>query len=328
MDNKQKVIIFLLVLNLIVVGYFGITIRNHVINKNEHLRSEISSLRSDVFNLEHRLSNSIEDILEQNKNRVNHVQYCYKEIDSDAKNAVITYTFELESVSSNSKVYVVYSPQDSTQVVEAELKKVNGLTYEADVELSLDHNYEFDILERSDDGAETLLNTRKEYQPLYDEFYTYRIAMQSRGTSRSNQSYEQSMLFSVKDFGIDDYAIDTMNLEVYYEGKLIDEKDITNDIVSGSDQEAIEQYHMALASGEVEVSVTESEYVEMKKSNVRSDETRDTYYYNYKLDYSDYPDLKMSKDSYEQPQLKVTITCKDGFSHVIGSETVEHKVIE
>lgn len=313
--DKQKIIITLLVINIIVVSFFGITINNQVLEHNQQLQSEINNLRGAINNIDSNLEYTIESTLEQNRNRIDDIQYSYKSIDAAKDKAVITYTVLLKSVSANSKVYLAYSPDNSAKVTEVELNKTAGVAYQGDVELSLDYNYEYDIVERSDDGAETLLNVHKQRQPLHDEFYTNRVLVVSRGSGKSDTTYGEDFAFSVSDFGISDYALESIKLEVSYEGQIIHQQDITLDLIDAADTKAIEEFNASIASGE-QSKIPEYEYKEIME---QADRSSVTYFYSYNLFYSDYPNLNLSFNS-EDLLSKLIFTFKDGYTREILSD--------
>jgi hypothetical protein len=325
-EGKQKFIIVLLVINLIVVSYFGVTIKNNIEDSYQTINSQIQNVKTTVYNLENRISDTIEDALEQEKNRIEESNFKYQKIDIEAKKAVIYFSAKLESLSANSKILLAYNEENSTSCKEVEMKKINGLTYGAIVDLSIKNNYEYDIIERSNDGAEVVLNIHKKRCSLYDEFFTYRISNNNSGNGRSRQSASYNMGFAVNDFDLEEYGVDKIQLKVYYDDKLIKEDDVTDKVISGIDQEAFEKYKLAVASGEIVSESVEARAEYM--SNIKSDDTKlDNYFYEFEIVYKDYPELDLDMDKAENISIEMIVTCKDGYSQELwyGRKVVEKK---
>ena len=261
MVDKQKIVIFLLIVLMAFVIIWGISLKTNFEREILSIRAELSAINANVNGLENRIRNVIQNALEENTNRVQETEYEYKSIDSSSKLAVIDYTVTLESVGANAKIFLVCKASDGAVTKEVELQKVSGLIYQGEVEISMEHNYSYNIIERGDNGAQSTLNTRAYRLDLYDEFYTYRIRIHSGGSCRTSKQFERNFMFTVKDFDLDEYEMESAKLQVVYEDEIIVEKDVTNDIIDGCDQEAIEQYNMKVASGELSETVTREEFV-------------------------------------------------------------------
>lgn len=322
-EGKQKFIIILLVINLIVVSYFGVTIKNKIEDTFWNIESQVQNVRTAVYNIDNEVKSAVSNALEQERNRVVEAEYDYQKIDSKAKKAVIYYSVKLKSVNANSKIFLAYNEENSTYCKEVEMKKINGLTYGVVVDLSLEKNYEYDIIERSDNGAEAVLNTRRYNCSLYDEFFEYRVMENNYGAGKSEDSANFHMYFSVNDFDLSDNAVDNVELKVYYDNKVIKQEDITDKVIVGADQEALEKYYIAVASGEIESTVS-TEYVRNYKSE---NSNPNTYFYQLEIKYSDYPDLKLNMDEAEDLSINIIVTCKDGFTKDLwyGRDVVEEK---
>jgi len=101
--------------------------------------------------------------------------YKFARIDADNNQAILDFTVKLKAVSANSRIYMVFSEMNTNNVQEVELVKKDSLTYGASVELNLQKNYQYDVIERVDGGGQALLNTYRQYINLYDQFYVMRV---------------------------------------------------------------------------------------------------------------------------------------------------------
>ncbi len=314
-EDKQKVVIVLLTINAILICYFGITFTKNLNAKNDILVNQINNIDKSISYLEGRISDRIQSALDARDNLVDMAVYKYANIDTVNSKATLDLTVNLKAVSPNSKIYLAYSEIDVNIVQEIELARKDVLSYYTKVELDLNKNYQYDVIERVDGGGEVLLNTNKQYISLYDEFYGMRVKMNNSGSSRSNEQIDFDFQFSVDDYGMDEFSLDKVLLEVLYEGKTIDTIDITDSIVSNDNRGLTDQYNEAIASGQIDSSMSMEEFG--KSIGYKPEEENDniTYYtYTHRIDYdTDYPELELYMEKTESMYCNLIITCKDGY---------------
>ncbi len=312
-EDKQKAIIVLLIINAILICYFGISLTKNLNAKNDILVNQLNNINNSISYLEGDISDQIQSALDERDNLVDTAVYKYANIDTVNSKATLDLTINLKAVSPNSKIYVAYSEIDEKIVKEIELAKKEGLSYYTSVELDLNKNYQYDVIERVDGGGEVLLNTNKQYISLYDEFYGMRVQMNNSSSGRSNEQIDFDFSFSVNDFGMDEFGLDKVLLEVLYDGKTIDTIDITDSIVSSDNSDLTYQYNVAIASGQIDSSMSMEEfgkYIGYKPEEVNDKMTN--YTYTHRIDYeSDYPELEFDMEKIMYYDL--IITCKDGY---------------
>jgi hypothetical protein len=253
--------------------------------------------------------------LETRDNLVVDAEYIYANIDTENKKAALELTVNLKAVSPNSRIYLAYSEIDVNNVQEIELVKKNGLSFSASVELDMDHNYQYDVIERADGKGEALLNVNKQYIYLYNEFYEMRVQTHDSGLSRNNEQIDFDFSFSVDDYGIEEFGLDKVLLEVLYEGKTMDTIDITDSIEFSDSSGLKDQYNVAYASGQIDTSMSMEEFgktigymPEVKNDN------RTYYTYTHKIEYDvDYTELEFDMQKAESIYFNLVITCKDGY---------------
>lgn len=315
--DKQRIIIILLIINAVLISYFGITIKKQINTKNDMLIGLVSDVNNSIAYLDDNISSRIKSELDERYNLVDVVDYRFKHIDSAGNKAVLDIDVKLKAVNSNSKIYLAYSEIDANNVQEAELAKKDGLTYGASIEMDLQKNYQVDVIERVDGGGQSVLNTHKQYIYLYDEFYRMRVQVHSSGSARSNEQIDYDFMFSVNDFGMDEFGLENVLLEVWYEDKVVDKIDITDSIMkySYSIIGLKEHYNIAIASGQIDPDMSMEDF--KKLIEFKSEEKNDsrTYYtYTHRINYStDYPDLQLDRDKADAMHFSLIITCKDGY---------------
>lgn len=102
-------------------------------------------------------------------------------------------------------------------------------------------------------------------------------------------------------------------LEVWNGSELVDQLDVTNQLVSGNNREMMAQYNVAIASGQISETVTIEEFESNFEHNDIIDDGRNHYYFKHQIIYEDYPEQKIDMHSSESLRLSLVVTCKDGY---------------
>lgn len=307
-DKKQIAIIVLLCVNLIVLFNLGRPLQNRLEQQNHHL----AGIQGQINNLENNIYQQVRSMLDSQNNFVLKTGYTYEAIDSNAKKAVLQYTAEFKSVSPNATVCMAIK-QDGKQLEEIELVKASGLSFAGTLELRLDKNYTYNLIERTEGGGETLLNTHPQYLSLYDEFYQNRIQPHSSSGSWSYHIIEKQIQFSIADFGLEGFGLENVILEVWYEGALLNRANVTEDILYMENPEASAHYNVALASGQISSSTSYEQFVTNEGAAYQGNQTGQRLYsYTISLQPSEYEVFKTQIKG-ELLEMRLYITCKDGF---------------
>ena len=90
------------------------------------------------------------------------------------------------------------------------------------------NNYSFKIIEKAKDGGIRRLNHDDIYLYIYDDLFRYKTTINSSESSESNTHIAYGFSVINKTFGLDDLAIDKVELSLYYQGFLVYNEDITN----------------------------------------------------------------------------------------------------
>lgn len=313
-EKRQKIIIALLIINAVLVSYFGITIKNQF-NDINILYNRLSNIDNTIYQLEERITNRIALVLEEQDNRVRNVNYSYMNIDTDKKKAVLDFTVDFKNVKPNSRIYLSYRADGVKDRKEVDLDRIEGLTYGVTVELNLDKNYTYDFIERLNDGGETLLNVHPRNLYLYDEFYKNRVFINSTGSGFNDESLEKTFDFSINDFGIDKFKIEKVLLEIWYDGDLKDSLDISDKIIEVNNSDLSARYNMAVASGQIDSTVTIEEFDKtIRDYEMQNESGRKHYLYIHEIVFdTDYPEWDLNRKKIENLHFNLVITFKDGY---------------
>ena len=316
-ENKHRVIIVLLVINAIITSYFGISLNKKLSDQNDILLGQINNLNNSITDSNNYVTNQVQSLLNESYNMIDTSDYNYINIDAARNKTVLDLRVSLKAVNADSKIFLAYSEVDTGNIQEVELTKKDGLSYGATVELDLNKNYHYDIIERVKGGGERLLNIHKLPIYLYNDFYQTRVQMHSSGTGRGNEDIQKDFAFSIDDFGLDEFRLDTVLLEVWYEGNVIDSIDITNRIENDDKSSLREHYSVAVASGQIDPNMSIEEFKKMIGYNPKEmDDTRKYYSYTHRIQYkTDYPELKLDINKAERLYFNLIISCKDGYQY-------------
>ncbi len=315
-EDKQTILIVLLVINAVLILYFGTTFNRNQKSNHSMLISQINNINNTVSYLDSSITQRIQNMLDAKENMIASADYEYVNIDTANNKASIDLTVQLKAVSADSKIYLAYSEIDkSSHVQEIELAKKEGLSFGAKFELDLDKNYQYDVIERVDGAGEALLNNNQQNIFLYDRFYRMRVLMDSSGSGRNNQQINFDYIFSVDDFGIDDFGLEHVMLEVFSAGRLIDQIDVTDKLESRVHNNLKEHYNMAVASGQIDTQMVIEEFIEhMEYADEEKINHRTYYFLTHTIDYdTDYPELELNNQKAENLYANLIITCKDGY---------------
>lgn len=314
-ENKQKTIIVLLIINAILIVYFGVTIKNNSNEKVQMLANQLHNLNNSISNLDSSIPGRIQSVLDEKENLIVTTDYQYVTIDAENNEAVIDVSLKLKSVNANATIYLAYGVRDTGVVQEIALTQKEGLLFGTRIEVDLNKNYQYDVIERVDGGGEALLNTALQNISPYDDFYRNRVFIDGFGSGTSNDEMDLHCSFSVDDFGIDAFSLKSVQLEITYEGHVIDLINVTGLVASDVNNDLRDRYNMAIAAGKIDLGMSLEEYVSMHEYSLENEnQTRKYYFYSHTIDFkTDYPELKLDRFKAENLHSKLIITCRDGY---------------
>ncbi|NLG37111.1 MAG: hypothetical protein GX549_03785 [Clostridiales bacterium] len=318
--NGQKAIIILLAVGLVVTCILGVRTNNILNNQYEQLYSQLINLTSQVNAVSNNTAAQIQSLLTQQADRLAEFDYEYRSIDTTSGQAQIALSVDVKSVSGGAALYIVCRTAGGDSAREIPLERAQGLTYTAEAAMALSHNYEIDIVERTGDGGESVLNVYPQQMRLYDEFYADRVRNDSGGTATGEDEIEFDCSFAVRDFGLDEFEMTKVVAEIWREGECIDSREVTDQLISGAQQGLLEHYNIAIASGQIDMSMTLAEFAKQFGGG----EEKGTqpgwnyYYYTRKINFkADFTELELDRASAESLRLVLVVTFEDGYSRRI-----------
>ncbi|MBP1995475.1 hypothetical protein [Paenibacillus eucommiae] len=325
--DRSKAILTLLAVNILAVLYIGYTINAAILNNGNKTKAEFQSMQQQVQLLENQILNGISRELAARADKVERLDYTLTGADLAQKNAKVTLQVALKEVTSSAVIAVSLRSDGQDQPLEAVLEHQGGMQYGAELELSLEHNYELTVWERGDAGQKQL-NADSRRLPLFDDVYRNRMISPSTGTGISNERLNAEFSFLLKDLGIPGTQLETALLRINRGDKLYDEIDVTQQATPRSDGYAgIEEYYkVARASGQIDNSVTLEQFahdsdfdpfqmVSIEKAGETLANARYSLYYTINFN-KDYPELKLTRDSAGQLSFQWVLRFKDGYEYL------------
>jgi len=328
--EKSKAILALLVINIATMLYIGYTI-NAKIQRNDNLTmSNYQSIQQQVNQLENRIVSFISQELIKQTDKVERLEYTLTEADLIQKKVKVNLQVALKEVSSSSVVAVSLWHDGQSEPQEVVLAEQGGLTYGTDkLELSLEHNYELTILERSAEGQKQL-NAEVHILPLFDNMYRNRVLKESTGTGMSNERMNVDFSFVLMDLKIPGIELEQALLRIKKDGVVYDEIDVTEQATPRNSKDVAfeNMYMLARASGQIDSSVTleqfardqnynPNEYVPTDTAKVGESESYAEYSLLYTIEFgNDYPELKLNQESANQLSFEWVLKFKDGYEFV------------
>lgn len=325
--DKSKAILVLLVVNILAVFYIGHTINTSIRSSENNSRTEINRLNQQMQMLESQIANSIRRELTAQTDKIERLDYTWNETDLAQKKANIGLQVALKEVSAAAVIGVTIRRDGQAQPLEAELQQQAGMQYGAELELSLEHNYEVTVWERSNAG-EKQLNATTQRLPLFDDMYRKRIEKASVGTSISNESLGADFSFLLKDMEVPGTELEKALLRIRKGGEVYDEIDMTEHAKPNTGRyiEFEDKYRVARASGQIDNSVTLEQfardngfdpdrYVQTDRAGEPSPYKQYELHYTIRFD-EQYPELKLDRANAEQLSFQWVLRFKDGYEHV------------
>lgn len=319
--NKTKALIILLAANLVVMIYYGNSIRNEIRHSRDMTTAGINNLQNRMTNMEYSIVSGIGNELKAQTDKVSSFDYTYDTLDPEGQTAALQVTVALKEVSPSGRIAIIYTPDSGGASTEAELESQGGLTYGARLELSMTNNYEVHVVEKTDGAGGSQLNAYPHRLPLYDDFYETRIMMTSSGTSMSQGRLDADFSFTVKDLDVVGTELEKVRLQVLKGTELLEELDVTERVVQrdGNYAHIADKYKLALASGEIDDSVSLDQYAAGlgEKPGLRDDGNRHYAYTHVVAFDTDYPMLKLTMESAKELVFRLIVECEDGYEKAV-----------
>jgi len=325
--DKSKAIIILLVINLLAVFYMGYTNKGANRDHASRTEAELRELKQQVQMLEGQIISGVRSELIAQADKVEQLDYSITGADLAQKKANIGIQLALKEVSSSAVIAVSVTSDGQSQPTEQVLEHQGGMQYGAELELSLEQNYELTVWEKSGAGQKRL-NVETLWLPLMDDVYRNRVANASMGTGISDERLNADYSFVLRDLGIPGTELERALLRIRQDGEVYDEIDVTQQTTPRPGQygEIEDHYKIAIASGQIDNSVTleqfardsgyePEQYVPVDQAGEQSGDAQYSLVHTIEFA-SDYPELQLDSDSAGRLSFEWVLRFKDGDEHV------------
>jgi len=328
--DKSKAILALLVINVFAMLYIGYTINATIRSTDNRTASDFQSLQQQVRQLENQIVDGISREFIKQSDKVERLDYILNEADLIQKKVEVSLQVALKEVSSSAVVAVSLRHDGQAEPLEVVLAQQGGLQYGTDkLELSLEHNYELTVWERSAEGQKQL-NAEVRRLPLFDDVYRNRVIQTTTGTGISDERLNADFSFVLKDLKIPGTDLEQALLRIKKGGVVYDEIDVTAQATPRTNEYAgiEDKYKVARASGQIDNSVTleqfardqdydPNQYVPTDTATAGEFESYARYSLLYTIGFADdYPELKLTRDSANQLSFEWVLKFQDGYEHV------------
>lgn len=306
MDHNKKQNIILVLCAIIIIALF---IQNRAtIQRLENLEGKVSSMMNNMAMEYSNLYNSISSIKSEFQKSFHDItSYVISYEDLDYQKGIVTtkVTFNLKEIEPQSEYYVAYSPLDKEDFQEIKARNNTSNSFEGHIPLSLNHNYQFKIIQKSADGGRKELSEDDLYVHSYNDLNANRTFIYGSSKSEGGNNLILGYSISNKTYGFMENQIKKVELSLYYSNVLVYQKDITENTVPITlEGEIVSTGYTTVESNSVD-----------DLSNITSDITYHQYYVS--IDKSklkeEFKELLKSTDNLMNSLIeKITITFQNG----------------
>ena len=201
----------------------------------QYLEEQIRLINNQMANMEHKLINSINKVNSEINTSLNDLvnyDFAYKNINVNDETVTLIMTFELKQILPNAGYYIVYKAIDDgnsekSNFLEVRAETAGGTSYTCEMTLSLEYNYQFQIIEKSDDGGIRQLNHDYITNHIND-MYLYRVMLHSSSGSENGNYITYGFVINNRTFGESSLEIDKVEvLALSTNNTLLHREDIT-----------------------------------------------------------------------------------------------------
>ncbi|GEM04257.1 hypothetical protein HMI01_12450 [Halolactibacillus miurensis] len=303
-DNRDKLIVLLLMVGLVVVMTFGFSIINSVNQTHQQLNNEVQFLHQLVRDMEYNISETINRDLEEVNSDIHSVdvQYLSAELDSQEVTADIFVTLKETNPDATYALKLIDAQsQDNKPHV---LTYVSDTTYKVTLSLPVTNNYTFNVTEESTDGSKRLMSTVESDLPIHDELSYNRFDFLQHHIGLDNGKLTAGFELNIKDFQLADFGLQSVTLEVWsHEGQVVNQ-DITEQLTRELSP-AMEEYYTGASMDAEGYAYDNTASYHYEEPVYEEERTR--YYYDASLDVE-----ALKETNLEQIEVFITVKMNDG----------------
>ncbi|PXW91023.1 hypothetical protein DES38_10657 [Streptohalobacillus salinus] len=307
-NNQKKLIIYLVSGSLILMIGFGFSLWHNVNQDYQQLQIEVAALQQQIRDLEYQLPAELDKAIAESDSNVSVFDYQYVEMDRATRMVTTNLFITLKEAREDAHYNLVLTDANEQEKSEYGLEHIEGMTYRVSLPLFKNFNYTLTVYEETFDGVQTMMTAGEIELPIHDQLTQDRVYVSQSHSGLEDGEFSAGFLMMVEDFGVANFGVESVSLEVWHEGKQVVEETITNQLEEEYSPELLEAYNMALASGEIDSDLSLERYIkeeDIDLSSYASDESG--YYYEDRfhvseLDGVDFADI----------EVLINVTTKDG----------------
>lgn len=228
MDNIKKLntsilIIILLVLLLLFNSYRNSSKINNIEYRLNDLsmsmNNQTNNLYNNFSNLENQMIQSISDLQSYN--------FTFQGLDIKNNTVKLNFTFSLKQIQTNAEYYISYSPVEQNNFKEVKANNITGTSFENLLDLSTAYNYNFKIIEKSENGTIKQLNNQDIYNDVLN-LYGNRTQLQALDVFEYGNILSYHIFLTNNTLGMEENEVKSVVLSLYYQDNIVYSEDITN----------------------------------------------------------------------------------------------------
>ncbi|MDF2543836.1 MAG: hypothetical protein K0S47_3554 [Herbinix sp.] len=272
-EKKQNIIIALLLFLILLLVGINSSYKNklsyleqQIQLTNSSLSSQMSQLSYTFGQMESNFNKSLSDIVSYG--------FTYEDLSAENNTVKLKMNFDVKELGAGSKFYISYTPLDEASYTEIEAQSVGGTSYQSELELSIDHNYKFNIIEKNKEGLTKQLNTEEITYHVYNDFKANRLEKLSSDFGVNDNQLNYNYFFINHTYGEEAFEVKTVEFYLYYGDEVVYYEDIT-------DQNLIENNEVKINANSYDDPYVKEEVVGATATEMIVD--KDMYQYNYQI---------------------------------------------
>lgn len=310
-DQKQSIIIILLLANLVVMGFYSINIFHKVSRLQGDMMDIDHELEWRLKDMEEGLARRVMDSIETSNSLISRLEYNLERYDASKEEAIYKINLVLKESNKDCQIKWLYHSKDL--VGESYLTAGDHLSYQGEVAMPIDHDYTISLVQVTEDG-ERMLNQNPIALELKTQYLDHRIRHNESSGSSSYKKFAQESLFEMNILDDANYGLEKLELLIMKDDELIASQDVTAQIFMGDDPELIRE--ALYSSDRYDAESTEQSDGYSQASSMTSAENKEglesfnkIYVLHYfKGQYADYAGLTP-----DNMDIKYRFTFKDGY---------------
>lgn len=226
-NNKRQMIIIILSIAVIVILLFHAYTDKKKLDKIEQ---QLQQVQSQVMNQNNSFSydiNRLQESINESMSLINNYSFEYEGINTQENTVKFLMTFDLKEIHPNAKYYICHSPVAVNNFSEVEASASGGTVFTCSIELPIEYNYKFNIIEKTDEGGIKQLNNEEIFNHVYND-YANRTQINSFESGENEERITYNFSLSNNSFGITDYEIKSVELYLFYENIVVYQADVTD----------------------------------------------------------------------------------------------------